>query len=52
MTEAKNLIFHMLELVFSWPISVIILNIQVFLPVSKYTALLTFFLPFLSQIVL
>lgn len=52
MTEAKNLIFHMFELVFSWPISVTILNVQVSLPVSKHTALLTFFfLPFLSQTV-
>lgn len=46
MTEAKNLILHMLDLVFSWLISVIILNVQISLPVSKHTALLTFF-PFL-----
>lgn len=47
MTEAKNLIFHMLELVFSWPTSVTILNVQVSLPVSKHTALLLTYFTFL-----
>lgn len=47
MTEAKNLILHMLDLVFSWLISVIILNVRISLPVSKHTALLLTFFPFL-----